>query len=309
MAGYSEFIRMYKVVEFVKKKNKLKEYPSNYNILTFLKEKGYKISKRTLVNDLATIRADFRTELSHSKRFDGYYINEEESDQYDSFFRFLEIASLAEIFNESLKDNKKILDLVSFDDSKSFEGIENLKPILLALSQERELIFKHINFKNESLRNYIISPLLLKEYENRWYVLGVAKGQDEVWSFGIDRMNEISIGDFYQLDKEIYKEKLEKYNDIIGVSFETDYSHNKIKVVMLIDKLHVKYLKSLPLHSSQEIHPINKDGKHLISYFLIPNYEFETQILKMGDYAEVISPLALRDRIKSMLSSALDKYI
>ncbi len=297
-------IRRYKILQYIK----YHHYPSKRQIIDFLKLDAISIGFRTLEDDFEIIRADFRQELKYSKKFNGYFIDKEQSDQYDSFFRFIEIATIAEIFNESLKDNKKILEYVSFDDSKSFQGIENLKKILLAISQERNLHFKHLNYKLDSINGYEIAPLLLKEYENRWYVLGVIDGKDEVWSFGIDRISDLSISETFQIDKEFYKKNLLKYKDIIGVSFEPKDPKEKVKIELLIDELHVKYLRSLPLHHSQKIDPINKNGKQKVTYFLIPNYEFKTQILKMGDYAELISPVGLRDEIKRMLESALEKY-
>ena len=308
MAGYSEFIRMYKLVQFVTQKNKLEEFPTRVNLLKFLEDQDYKISDRTLDNDLARIRADFRTELIYSKKNHGYYIDKDKSNQYDSFFRFVEIAALAEIFNKSLKDNNKILEYVSFDDSKSFYGIDNLKEILIALSQKKKLHFKHLNFSMKTLNNYTITPLLLKEYENRWFVLGIPERKDEIWTFGIDRIQNISIGKNYKIDKNKFVRKIKKYDDIIGVSFEHGNQRRKKKIELLIDQLHVNYLESLPLHHSQEIDNDIKEGKQKVTYFLIPNYEFKTQILKMGDYAEVISPIELREDITKMLEGALKNY-
>jgi len=81
-----------------------------------------------------------------------------------------------------------------------------------------------------------------------------------------------------------------------------------VKIELLIDELHVKYLRSLPLQHSQKIDPIGENRKHKVTFFLIPNYEFKTQILKMGDYAELISPVELRGEIKRMLENSLENY-
>ncbi len=101
---------------------------------------------------------------------------------------------------------------------------------------------------------------------------------------------------------------LQKYEDIIGVSFETGDFKERIKIELIIEDIHVKYLRSLPLHQSQKIDIIKEKGKYKVTYFLIPNYEFKTQILKMGDYAEVISPVELRVEIIKMLENTIKKY-
>jgi predicted DNA-binding transcriptional regulator YafY len=42
--------------------------------------------------------------------------------------------------------------------------------------------------------------------------------------------------------------------------------------------------------------------------FLIPNYEFRQQILKLGDTVQVIQPEKLRDEIKNILVRSLKNY-
>ena len=45
----------------------------------------------------------------------------------------------------------------------------------------------------------------------------------------------------------------------------------------------IKYLESLPLHPSQFILPKNENGQYVVTYLLIPNYEFKTLLLELAD--------------------------
>jgi len=128
-------------------------YPSKIDLLRFLNEKDFKVSPRTLERDIDRIRADFGLEIVYSKANQGYYIDKDKSVKVASFFKFLEIVTVADILSKSLKDSNKILDYVSFDDSKNFKGIENLKEILIAISQKRKLHFVHENFWRNTLKN------------------------------------------------------------------------------------------------------------------------------------------------------------
>tara|TARA_R110002111_G_scaffold108261_2_gene166930 strand:- start:110 stop:1033 length:924 start_codon:yes stop_codon:yes gene_type:complete len=287
-----------------------KKYPSKKDILEYLKEyKDFDISIRTLERDFERIESDFGIEIKYDKLRNGYKIDEEKSDKVDSFIRFLEIVTVTNIFSDSLKNNDKLLEYISFDDSKSFKGIENLKKIFLAISQERKLIFNHHSYQKPGLKKYEIIPLKLKEYENRWYVLGVQCNQSDVWSFGIDRMTELKLGMLNLEKRSFYKDKLEKYKDILGVSFELEDPKEKVKIELLIDEEHTKYLSSLPLHHSQKIDSKTENNKQRVRYELIPNYEFKIQILKMGNKAELISPIELRNDIKRMLEDTLNNYV
>lgn len=281
------------------------QYPSKIKILNFLENKDLKIDSRTFERDLERIRTDFGLEITYSKSEKGYFIDEERSVKVESFFKFLEIVSIADIFSKSLKDNRQILDYVSFDDSKSFRGIENLQDILLAITQERQLLFKHENFEQNTLKSYEITPFLLKEFENRWYVIGVPKGFDEIRTFGIDRLTEINLGDKALYKKHHFEKQLNEFEDIIGINIE----HKKpIPIRLKVSELNLKYMRSLPMHQSQIIYPKNESGEYFVDFFLVPNYEFITRILKMGKDAVVISPSNLKAKIKNILEATLQRY-
>jgi len=198
-----------------------------------------------------------------------------------------------------------MLEYVSFDDSKSFKGLNNLKPILIALAQKRKLKFVHENYMQKTFKNYEITPFLLKEYENRWYIIGVPEGMEEIRTFGVDRISQISLGSNARLKKQNFENQLKVFDNIIGL----DYENNKpVPIRLLVNGLHINYMKSLPIHHSQVIHPIDENEQHFVDFFLVPNYEFKTQVLKMGEEAVVIAPDEFRDEIKNMLQSTLERY-
>ena len=301
MATHSISRRIQYIIQYV---NDFR-YPSKKKIMDFLTEKDFNLSSRTLERDIERIRADFGLEIVYSKEQNGYVIDEEKSVKVDSFFKFLEIVTLADIFSESLKDSNKLLDYVSFDDSKSFRGIENLKEILIAMRQNTNILFTHENFALETFKKYEITPLLLKEYENRWYVIGVPEGLSEIRTFGIDRITQLTLGTLSELNRSQFKDQLKSFDDIIGLDFNQG---KPTKIRLLVDDVHIKYMNSLPLHHSQKIHTENEKGQYFVDFFLSINYEFTTQILKIGNEAEVIYPPELRDKIKNTLQAALKKY-
>ena len=294
--------RIQYIIQFIYDYN----YPSKSEIIRFLEEKDFKVSARTLERDIERIRSDYGLEIVYSKANSGYFIDKSKSVKVESFFKFLEIVTVADILSESLKDSNKILDYVSFDDSKNFKGIANLKEILIAIRQKRKLHFAHENFWRDTLKKYEITPLLLKEYENRWYVIGVPEEMDEIRTFGIDRITELSLGTLSNLKRSEFKVQLKSFDDIIGLDFNQG---KPISIRLLVDGIHIKYMRSLPLHHSQNIHTENEKGEFFVDFFLIPNYEFTTQILKIGNEVEVIYPPELRDEIKNILTDSLKKYL
>lgn len=301
MANYFISLKIQLLIQYVHDYN----FPSKEQIIDYLADKDLEVSSRTLDRYFARIRADFGIEISYNSLEKGYFIDEEKSVKVASFFKFLEIIQVADIFSNSLKDSNKILEYVSFDDSENFKGIENLKDILLAIQQEKHIEFVHENYERNSKKIYKITPLILKEYLNRWYVVGVINHDPGIRTFGIDRISNLNVGKLSNIKREDYKEKLDKFKNTVGLTYGEGEPE---KVSLLVDELHVKYMRSLPLHQSQIILPKDKNNKHQVDFYLYPNYEFKTQILKIGAEVEVLSPKYLRNDVIDELENTLKNY-
>jgi predicted DNA-binding transcriptional regulator YafY len=300
MSSYIISLRIQLLIQYVYDN----KYPTKEAILKYLKEKDLEVAPRTIERYLEKIRADFGIEIEYDSKERGYFINEEKSVKVDSFFKFLEIVQVADIFTKSLKDSNKMLEYVSFDDSKNFKGIDNLKDLLLAIKDNREITFQHENYWKNSTKPYTVTPLILKEYLNRWYVICVIDNNDTIRTFGLDRISNIEIKEFSNKKRKDYFKKLSKFEHTVGLTYGEGEPE---KVSLLVDELHVKYMRSLPLHQSQIILP-NKDKKHQVDFYLYPNYEFKTQILKIGAEVQVLSPQYLRDEIIGLLEKSLNNY-
>jgi predicted DNA-binding transcriptional regulator YafY len=300
MSKYGIPLSFQYIIQFVYDKN----YPTKEEIIDHLKERDQKVSSRTLERYLGKIRADLGVEIVYHHQNRGYFIDENNSVKVDSFFKFLEIVQVADIFSKSLKDSNTILEYVSFDDSKSFKGIHYLKDILLAIKEHRTITFQHENYWRNDIKEYTLTPLILKEYLNRWYVI-CGLDNSEIRTFGIDRISNVMIKKTSVKKREEYSEKLEKFKFTVGLTYGEGEPE---KVSLLVDELHVKYLRSLPLHHSQIIHKKNKENKHQVDFYLYPNYEFKTQILKIGPEVEVLSPQYFRDEIVKMLKDTISVY-
>ena len=301
MSNYTTSLRIQLLIQYIYNK----KYSSKNEILDYLSEKDHPISSRTLDRDIERIKADFGLGLEYSSKEKGYYIDDEKTVKADSFFKFLEIRQIADIFSKSLQESNNILEYVSFDDSKNLKGIENLEPILIAIKQTQEITFEHENYGRDYKKSYTITPLILKEYLNRWYIVGAINNEGEIRTFGIDRIHNLKTGKSSKIKRKNFLKSLNKFKHTIGLTYGAKEPE---KVSLVIDELHVKYLRSLPLHHSQIILPKDKNNKHQVDFYVYINYEFKTQILKIGPEAEVIAPKHLRNEIRDMLKASLAHY-
>jgi len=294
------YIRRYALI--IEKVN-TNRFPSLTDIKDFLFDNGFEISMRTLQRDIEQIRYEFGIEITYERERNGYFIDTENSFNMDGFLRFLEIANTSELLMEGLKESKDTLSFIQFESLGQLRGIENLKPLLFAIKNQRVIRFQHQNFHTGEVKTFSINPYLLKEYQNRWYLIGKINTQNFFISFGIDRITELKVMEtFFELDTKTNPTAL--FENIIGLS---DSESEPQEIILSFTPLQGKYVKSLPLHKSQQI-IVDNDAELRIKLMLVPNFEFRQQILMLGEAVKVIKPSGLAKEIQQSLKNALAHY-
>ncbi len=279
------------------------QFPTFPEIKNFLYDHGFEVGDRTIQRDIEQIRFEFGIEIQYNRNRRGYCIDYENSLNIESFFHFLEIVNTAELLTESLLESKDTLKHISFDTGGGLKGIENLKPLLRSVLQKRKITFRHYNFQTEKITDYTLNPYLLREYLNRWYVVGVVADTRDLRIFGIDRILDLKISaDTFTSDNKLDPARL--FDQTIGLVF----SQNKVQhVILSFTPTQGKYVKTLPLHKSQKV-LIDNEDECRISLHVIPNYELKQEILRHGDTVKVIEPEWLVCEIRQLLKRTLEKY-
>jgi predicted DNA-binding transcriptional regulator YafY len=279
------------------------QFPSFEMVRDYLFEHGFEISTRTIQRDLEQIRVEFGLEVRYDRTRNGYFIDTEKSINTDSFLRFLEIVTTAELLTESLKESKEALNFISFESQGDLKGIENLKPLLFAIRRHREISFTHENFYTGKQKHYLLKPYLLKEYQSRWYLLGKLGDSNEFRTFGIDRILSLEVkGETFQPELDVNP------NDLFEHSVGPTYSQRDIENVVLSFTQHQgNYVKTLPLHHSQEI-IVDSETELRVRLRIIPNYEFKQKVLMLGETVKALEPTWFADEIKNSLKATLKNY-
>ncbi|WP_379042557.1 helix-turn-helix transcriptional regulator [Mesonia sediminis] len=301
MSKYIISRRIQYIMQFIRDRH----YPSKETILEYLAQRDFEISARTLERDFEKIKTDFGLELCYNNHQQGYYIDTEKSVKADSFFKFLELLNLGDVFRDGLQNHHELLDYVVFDDSSQLKNIENLAPILQAFKLDCDLHFTYKKFSQEQSSQKHIRPLLLKEYLNRWYLIGVPQGKNQVRTYGVERMQNPRVGKLSTTPRSQYQDQLQKYDRVVGL-FATDEQPQEIK--LKVTNKHAQYLASLPLHHSQRILPATELGYQFVNLTLVPTHELDGQILKMSMYTEVIAPKSYRQHIQNEIEKIYKKY-
>ncbi|MCF8278061.1 MAG: WYL domain-containing protein [Flavobacteriales bacterium] len=176
---------------------------------------------------------------------------------------------------------------VQFENTPMAKGTDLLPILLQAIKETRELRFRYVSFLDESESERVLHPYLLKEYRNRWYVIGKDDEAGKVKTFGLDRIYDLSIREnYFTVDKTFDPEVLFKY------SFGITAGGKPEKVVLRFAPQEGRYVKAQPLHPTQKIIKENADGL-TVELKVIPSYELKATIRSFGDKVEVLQPIEL----------------
>ncbi len=276
--------------------------PSFADLKDYLHQHGFEISNRTLQRDIEQIRIEFGMEIKYDRTNNGYFIDKESSIDLDTFLGFLDTVATADLLTQSLKESKHAMTYISFESDGNFHGSALLKDILFAIKNKRKIAFVHYNYLAGTRKNYEICPYLLKEYQNRWYVIGKVEGKT-FRTFGIDRIENLKVS------TEVFKTVKNEnptllFENIIGL---TSADGKVEEVILSFQPVQGKYIKSLPLHKSQKV--IRDDKRSLVvSLNVVPNFELNQKILMMGEAVKVLKPAKLAKEIRAALAQALKQY-
>ena len=182
------------------------------------------------------------------------------------------------------------------------KGSRHIDPIINALKTNTVLEIKYKSYTGNA-KEHTVSPYLLKEYRNRWYLVGFSHKDGIFKTYALDRILSLSP---HEGLKFVYKQfdPMEYYKHATGI---TVVNEEPQEIIIAFDKLESKYIKDLPLHRSQKLIE-EKEDEDIFSFFLIPTFEFTSQILGLSGSARVISPESYRDEIIKLHKEALDRY-
>ena len=304
MATYELFKRLEILIDL------LQRYPnsSKAKIMQRLVE-DYDIHRasRTIERDFKSLTEEFGINVTYNRAEKGYEIDTESQNRVQSLLKFVELIHVGEIFKQGLDDFDELRYIIDLDDSSKFKGIHHIKDILLAIKKKQKITFVHENYYQNSEKTYTITPLRIKEYLNRWYVVGVPEGYDEIRTFGIDRIGHLQTRGVSKVKRAAFEKQLDQFMNIVGLTYG-NVNNKPEQVVLKVGNKQLKYLDSLPLHFTQVIERSENKTYALVTYRIIPNYEFKIEILKMNDTVEVMEPAWLREEVKNMLKESLANY-
>lgn len=226
--------------------------------------------------------------------------------QFKDFSLFSELGGIIQRLEDKVYTEKTHrTSIIHLDKNENLRGLKHLDVLYQAILKKIVLRITYQSFKARNPSEIIFHPFILKEFNNRWFLIGVVGKKTKISTFALDRILEVD----YDLNIPFREENFngdEYYKNTIGVTvLEEKHVQN---ISLKIDKSNAPYVLTKPLHHSQEVVEQHEDRSITITLKVHINFELERLILGFGDSIEVIAPRLLRNRIQKKLQIALQKY-
>lgn len=277
--------------------------PTKKEILEYLKQEGFKLTERTLARDFAILRDEFGVSIDYSTLAYRYFINKEKCINLNTTFQFFELSNTAALITTSLKECKDTLTYIEFEYEDLESGVNHLPKLLEAIKEKKKIEIKYNKFRTPEISNYVLCPYFLKQFQGRWYVVGLLESDKKWRSFALDRIEKIKkLPEIFERDNT--KNIKDFFSNYVGVSF---IDQKPETVQLWVSKEQAKYFETLPLHSSQL--EIERNAKGVVfAYHLVPTYEFMQKILKEHCTVKVLKPEWLKNDVIRLLNKAVSNY-
>ncbi|WP_312324645.1 WYL domain-containing protein [Soonwooa sp.] len=221
--------------------------------------------------------------------------------QFKDFSMFKEMNGIIQKLEDSIQATQQ-KSIIHLDKNERLKGLEYIDVLYQAILNKQVIRILYQSFTAREVQKMTVHPQLLKEYNNRWFLICLHKGK--LYNLALDRMQEIAVDENstyidYNLDADRY------FGEVIGATVsETQRPRN---VDFFVSKKQAPYVKTKPFHHSQQI--LNEDENGTTFRICVQlNFELERMILGMGEFLTVLKPLKLRERIEKTLRLAAKNY-
>jgi hypothetical protein len=228
--------------------------------------------------------------------FNRYYISTDMDNKIRTWL--LNTFAVNNLIHESHSLNDRIL----FEEIPS--GQRFLASIIEAMRDEFCIEINYRAFWMDEPALIKIRPFCVKIFRQRWYVIGENCSINEIRRYALDRMNEVKIMDTrFKMPKNF--NPAEHFIHSFGIVVNPQIKPCTIKIKVFGEKR--KYLKTLPLHVSQD--EIEKNDEYSVfQYYISPTTDFMQELLSHGEDIEIIAPEDFRNKIIEKIEKMNSRY-
>ena len=263
----------------------------------------YSVALETLKKDIQTLRKDFGAPIDYARGENKYFYQHRDYSFLSLGNKTVEKLLTNLKLSQILKNTNQVKSVIQFETETSQTGWELIPDLVEAI-----VISKKIHFQYHSVSgkegDQILSPYLLKENRNSWYLIGTKNGKKEVRTFSLGRMSMVKVTKEPSDKPPKTFNPSEYFSNAIGI---TTNDGEEQEVILSFSPKQSTYLKEKPLHSSQKI-LVDDKIEFRIALKVANNYELHANILSYGENVKVVKPKSIREQIIKRIKNSLENY-
>ncbi len=226
--------------------------------------------------------------------------------QFKDFSLFSDVSDILQRLEDKIYAEKShTRPVIYLDKNEDLKGLHFLDTLYQAIVKKVVLVITYRSFTSTVENKFNFTPFILKEFNNRWFLVGRKINARNISNLALDRIVAID----YDFQASYTEEDFDAeafYKDVVGITVNQGMPTQKIQ--LWIDCANAPYVLTKPLHPSQTQEKEHEDGSIEISLHLKRNNEFERLLLGFGEGIEILEPPELRRNIRKKLEDALRLY-
>lgn len=206
--------------------------------------------------------------------------------------------------------------IISFSNNPYLKNSNLLGTLFDYISNEVVIRLSYHTFQDPTIRSIDFHPYLLKQYNERWFLLGAADSTKYILNFALDRIDKVE-----SLPDKEYEpcpnNLVGLFENIVGVTY---YADRPIEHILFwVSNVSMDYVITKPLHKSQTKYDgmeeeelraqyPDLDGGAFFSVDCIRNYEIISVFLSFGKELLVLSTGDVQSDLIDNINEAKERY-
>ncbi|MBC7553994.1 MAG: WYL domain-containing protein [Taibaiella sp.] len=255
-------------------------------------------SLRTFERDIKEIGTVFGVDIVYSRREKGYSISHGSAGEMN-FRRMMEAF---EIFH-SLNAASGLAPYLHHENRRPHDT-DCIGELLHAIQNRRLAGFVYHKLGEGDSSRRTVEPYALKEFKNRWYLLAKDRKDKRIKTFALDRLAGL-VTQHEGFDYPVGFSVEEHFRYCFGII--SPNGDAPVDIVLSFSPEQGRYVKSLPLHPTQQVHSDTGEALH-VGLKLYITHDFLMELLSYGDNVMVITPASLAQTLREVHLGALAQY-
>lgn len=152
--------------------------------------------------------------------------------------------------HSAISNDQDFANAIQFDQTPVLQGGNWLTPLTEAIRSYKKVHIFYQSFADTAPKERIVHPYILKEFRDRWYLVGISESARETRTYALDRIQHVEVLDVhFPLDPHFNREAYFSHSfGIYNLKGEEPE-----EVVLSFHPSQAGYFKTQPIHPSQKV--------------------------------------------------------